>query len=147
MHFNGQVRVSHLILGCMPSYTSFQDSSSALTDCSPLLSYLDVRLPEFLPRGLTSEEARQLGPRLARHDSLEPLQDSLGDTVFQGKAVHIPLEAPASEDPVEGNPVREGPNLDRSTLPTQTTDMVQKRSMALNRWFWVSRASGGQPSA
>ena len=50
---------------------------------SSLLSYLDVRLPGFLPKGLTSREATDLGPRLVRQDSLKPIQDSLGDTVFQ----------------------------------------------------------------
>ena len=58
-----------------------------------LLSYLDVRLPGFLPKGLTSREATDLGPRLVRQDSLKPIQDSLGDTVFQNWVEHIPVEA------------------------------------------------------
>ena len=62
VHFNGLLRVSHLILGCVPSYTSYQDSSSALMVDNPLLSYLDIQLPRFLPPGLTFEEARHLGP-------------------------------------------------------------------------------------
>lgn len=118
VHFDGQLKASHLILGCVPSYTSYQDSSSALTVSSLLLSYLDVRLPGFLPYGLTSGEARHLGPLIARHDSLEPLQDGSGDTVFQGQAVHIPLEASVSGDPVEGNLVCEGSNTNNFTLPT-----------------------------
>lgn len=73
MHYNEQLRASHLILGCMPSYTSYQDSSSTLTVGKPLLSYLDVWLLGFFPRGLTSGEAKQLGPRIVRHDSLEPI--------------------------------------------------------------------------
>ena len=107
MHFNGQLRASHLILGCVPSYISYHDSSSALTVGSPLLSYLDVRLPRFLPRDLTSGEARQLGSRIARHDSLETIQDSSGDRVFQGRSIHIPLDAPALEDPTEEDPACE----------------------------------------
>ena len=62
VHYNGQLRASHLILGCVPSYTSYQDLSSALTVGSPLLSYLDVHLPGFLLQGLTSGEERHLGP-------------------------------------------------------------------------------------
>ena len=61
-HYNGQLRASHLVLGCVPSYTSYQDLSSALTVGNLLLSYLDVRLPGFLPQRLTSREARHLGP-------------------------------------------------------------------------------------
>ena len=64
MHYDGQLRASYLILGCVPSYTSYQDSLSTLTINSSLLSYLDVRMPRFLPCGLTSSEARHLGPRL-----------------------------------------------------------------------------------
>ena len=107
MHFDEQLRASHLILGCVPSYISYHDSSSALTVGSPLLSYLDVRLPRFLPRDLTSEEAKQLGSRIARHDSLETIQDSSRDRVFQGRQIHIPLDAPALEDPTEEDPACE----------------------------------------
>lgn len=73
-----------MILGCVPSYMSYQDSSSALTVSSLLLSYLDVRLPRFLPHGLMSREARHLGPLVVRHDSLKPIQKGLRDIVFQG---------------------------------------------------------------
>lgn len=58
MHYDGQLKASHLILGCMPSYTNYQDSLGVLTVGGPLLSYLDVRLPGFLPHGLTSGKAR-----------------------------------------------------------------------------------------
>ena len=66
---------------------------------SPLLSYLDVQLPGFLPKGLTSREARDLGPRLVKYDSLEPIQDDLGDNIFQGQVGHIPVEALPLGDP------------------------------------------------
>ena len=62
VHYDGQLRASHLILGCVPSYTSYQDSSSALIVGSPLLSYLDIRLQGFLPKGLTTSEVRHWGP-------------------------------------------------------------------------------------
>lgn len=99
-----------MILGCVPSYMSYQDSSSALTVSSRLLSYLYVRLPRFLPHGLMSREARHLGPLVVRHDSLKPIQDGSRDIVFQGQAVYIPLEASVSRIPVLGNLVCEGLN-------------------------------------
>lgn len=71
VHYDGQLRASHLILGCVPSYTSYQNSPSALTVGSSLLSYLDMRLPRFLPHGLTSKETRHLMPKIFRVDSLE----------------------------------------------------------------------------
>lgn len=58
-----------------------------------LLSFLDVWIPRFLPNRLTSEEARHQGPRIVRESSFEPNRDGLGDMVFQGKAVHILVEA------------------------------------------------------
>lgn len=68
VHYDGQLKAYHLILGYVPSYTSYQDLSSVLTVGNPLLLYLDVRLPGFLPQGLTSREAKHLGPRLVRHE-------------------------------------------------------------------------------
>jgi len=99
---------------------------------SPLLSYLDVRLLSFLPRGLTSREAKHLGPWLVRNDSLEPIQDGSRDTVFQGRSGHIPVEAPPLGDPDE-----EGPTTEETdpALPDPVIEMVKKRLMALNRWF------------
>ena len=75
----------------MPSYTSNQDSSSALTVDSPLLSYLDVWLPRFWLNSLTSGKARH--SRRVRESSLKPLRDGMADTVFHGRAEHIPFEA------------------------------------------------------
>ena len=62
VHYDEQLKASRLILGCVPSYTSYQDSSSALMVGNPLLSYLNIRLPRFLLQRLTSREARHLGP-------------------------------------------------------------------------------------
>ena len=42
VHYDGQLRASHLILGCVPFYTSYQNSSNALMIDNPLLSYLDI---------------------------------------------------------------------------------------------------------
>ena len=129
VHYVGQLRASHLILGCVPYYTSYQNSSSALTVGSPLLLYLDVRLLGFLPKGLTFEEARHLGPQLVRHDSLEPIQDGSRDTVFQGRAEDIPMEAPILGDPNEEGSVTKETN---PILPNSAERIVQKWSMALD---------------
>lgn len=93
VQYDDQLQASYLILGCIPFYTSYQDSSQALIVSSPLLSYLDIRLPGFLPKGLTYGEARHLGPQLVKYDSLEPIQDGSGDSIFQGQLGHIPVEA------------------------------------------------------
>lgn len=141
MHYDGQLRASHLILGCVPFYTSYQNLSIALMVGSPLLSYLDVQLPNFLPKGLTSKEARDLGPRLVRHDYLEPIQDDSRDTIFQGHVEHVPVDAPPLGDPDEEDLLAEETN---STLLTPTKEIVKKRSMALDRWFPAVQALGVQ---
>lgn len=66
---------------------------------NPLLSYLDIQLPRFLPPGLTFEEARHLGPWLIKQDFLKPIQNYSRDNIFQGWAVHIPMDAPILGDP------------------------------------------------
>nr|XP_023891793.1 uncharacterized protein LOC112003810 [Quercus suber] len=101
VHSNSQLRASHLILGCTPAYTSFQDPGQALTVGSPLLSYLDVQLRYFLPRGLMHGEAWRLGPRQIREGSLQLVRDDSADRVFYGQAKHIPVEEPNEEDQVE----------------------------------------------
>ena len=98
VYYDGQLRASLLILSCEPSYTSYQDSSGTLTVNSPLLSYFDVRLPEFLSHRLTSDEVRHQGLKRVRQGSLKPVRDSSTDTFFRGQAVHILVETPVLDD-------------------------------------------------
>ena len=98
VHYDGQLRASHLILGCVPSYTNYQDSSSTLTIGSPLLSYFDVQLLEFLPHGLTCDKVKHQGPRRVRQGLLKLIHYGSTDIVFQGRAVHIPVETPILDD-------------------------------------------------
>ena len=99
VHYNGQLKASHLILGCIPSYTNYQDPGLALTVGSPLLSYIDIHLPGFLPRGLTVGETWERDPHLRREDSLSLIRDGSADTVFQGRAEHLPVENLTTADP------------------------------------------------
>ena len=91
VHFDGHLRATHLILGCTPIYTNFQDPSQVLTISSPLLSYLDVQLCSFLPPGLTPGKARRLSPWQIRVGLLLTVRDYLANIVFQGCTKHIPV--------------------------------------------------------
>lgn len=82
IHYDGQLRASHRVLGCVPSYTNYQDPASAIVAGNPLISYLVVWLPGFLPNDLTSSEAQHLGPQQVREGSLEPINNGLTDIVF-----------------------------------------------------------------
>ena len=53
VHWDEQLRASHLILGVDPVYSTWQAFSQALLVDSPLLSYIDVRHANFLPPRLT----------------------------------------------------------------------------------------------
>ena len=59
-----------------------------------ILFYLDVQLPGFLSNILNNGDAQHRGPRRIREGSLEPIRDGLANTVFHGRAKHIPIEAP-----------------------------------------------------
>ena len=41
---------------------------------------------------------RYQGPRRVRQGLLEPIHDSSANTIFQGWAVHIPMETPVLDD-------------------------------------------------
>ena len=79
VHWDGQLRASHLILGVNPVYSSWQSFTQALLVDSPLLSYIDVWDSNFLPPKLTVGEARDLGWRYTCSDELAPLRDELAE--------------------------------------------------------------------
>ena len=83
VHTDGQHWASHLILGCVPVYRTWQPFSQDLLLDSPLLSYIDVRHANFLPLKLTSGEAWDLGLRYITTDNLAPIRDESAERVFQ----------------------------------------------------------------
>ena len=83
IHWDGQLRASHLILGVEPVYSTWQPFRQALLVDSPLLSYINVRRANFLPPRLTIGEVRELGKRYTCSDELAPLQDESAERVSQ----------------------------------------------------------------
>ena len=81
VHWDGQLRASHLILGVEPVYSTWQPFKQALLVDSPLLSYIDVRYANFLPPKLTTGEARDFGRRFTCSDELAPLRDESAEWV------------------------------------------------------------------
>ena len=75
VHWDGQLRASHLILGVDPVYSTWQSFNKALLVDSPLLSYIDVRHVNFLPPKFIVGEARDLGRRYTCLDELAPIRD------------------------------------------------------------------------
>ena len=137
VHYDGQLRAPHLILECTPSYTSYQDLGQALTVGSPLLSYLNMRLHNFLPRGLMLGEAWRLGPCQIRKGSLLPVRDSSADRVFHSWAEHIPVEEPAVagyiEEPVVAKLVDS--SYEGTELEESLAKMVVRSKMTVDHFL------------
>ena len=70
VHWDRQLRVSHLILEVEPVYSTWQPFKQAFLVDSPLLSYIDVRHANFLPPKFIVGEARELGRRYTCSDEL-----------------------------------------------------------------------------
>ena len=67
--YDEQLRTSHLILGLIPLYTSYQDLGSAFLATHPLMTYIDVCLSRFFPN-IFMNKARKKGPHQVREGSL-----------------------------------------------------------------------------
>ena len=81
VHWDGQLRASHLILRLESVYSTWQAFGQALLVDSPLLSYIDVRHTNFLPLRLTVGKARDLNPRYTCSDELAPIRDESAECV------------------------------------------------------------------
>ena len=140
IHWDGQLRASHLILGVEPVYSTWQPFRQALLVDSPLLSYIDIRHANFIPPRLTVGEAKELGKRYTCSDELAPLRDEFTEHVsrhlreFAHEAIHeVPVQEPAHpEDPVEFKaPVVEAEQFVIGLLATDSfpyEDMVTRKT-------------------
>ena len=83
IHTDEQLKASHLILGCTPVYKTWQPFNQALSVDIPLLSYIDVWHANFLPPppSLTTNEARDLGPRYTTVEDLASIRDESAERV------------------------------------------------------------------
>ena len=103
VHWDEQLRASHLILGVEPIYSTWQNFKQALLVDSPLLSYIDVRYANFLPPKLTTGEAREFGRRFTCLDELAPLRDESAERVSR-RLRELAHKAFQQEDPVQEQP-------------------------------------------
>ena len=111
---------------------------------SPLLSYIDVQYPNFLPPKLTTEEAREFGKHYTCSDELAPLRDKSAERVSRclRELAHeaIQQETPVQEQAKPENPVAEPehPALEATNLSATDThpgeNMVARRVMTIDRF-------------
>ena len=139
MHWDGQLRASHLILGVEPVYSTWQTFKQALLVDSPLLSYIDVRYMNLLPPKLTTGEAREFGRRYTCSDELAPLRDESAERVSRRlrELAHeaIQQEGPVQEQAQPENPAAgpEQPAIEATALSAEDTqpdeNMVSRKVM------------------
>ena len=108
VHWDGQLRASHLILGIKPVYSTWQNFKQALLVDNPLLSYIDVRYANFLSPKLTTGEARDFGLRFTCSDELASLRDESAERVPQ-RLRELAHEAIQQEGPIQEQPQPENP--------------------------------------
>ena len=155
VHWDGQLRASHLILGVEPVYSTWQPFKQALTVDSPLLSYIDVRYANFLPPKLTTGEAREFGPRFTAADELVPLRDDSAEQVSRRlrERAHEAIqqgdqaeEQPPPEDPPAEHQqqVVEAANLLAEAIQPRAR-MVARRVMTLERFVPGARPTDQPP--
>ena len=157
VHWDGQLRVSHLILGVEPVYSTWQPFRQALLVDSPVLSYIDVWHANFLLPRLTIGEARDLSKRYTCSDELAPLQDKFVERASQRlqelahKAIHEALvQEPAHpKDPVEA----EAPTMEAEqfviNLPATGSfpreEMVTRKTMTIDHFVPDARQAAQPP--
>ena len=144
VHWDGQLRASHLILGIEPVYSTWQNFKQALLVDNPLLSYIDVQYANFLPPKLTTGEARDFGWCFTCSDELAPLRDESAERVSRRlrELAHeaIQQEGPVQEQPQPKNPPAEPqqPVVEAAALSAEAIQpggrMVSRRVMTLDRF-------------
>ena len=149
VHWDGQLQVSHLILGVEPVYSTWHPLKQALLVDSPLLSYIDVRYANFLPPKLTTGEARDFGRRFTWLDELAPLRDESAERVSRRlrEIAHeaIQQEGPTQEQSHPENPPAEPqqPVAEAAVLLAETVQpgsrMVLRKVMTIDRFVPSAR--------
>ena len=146
VHWDGQLRALHLILGVEPVYSTWQPFRQALLVDNPLLSYIDVRHANFLPPRLTIGEARNLGKCYTYSDELFPLRDESAECVSRRlrelahKAIHeAPIQEPAQpEGPAKLEaPIVEAEQFIINLLATDSLpreDMMTRKTLTIDRF-------------
>ena len=157
VHWDGQLRASHLILGVEPVYSTWQAFKQALIVDSPLLSYIDVRYVNFLPPKHTTGEAREFGRRFTCADELAPLRDESAEQASRRlrEIAHeaIQQEGQAQEQPIPENPaaVPQQQVTEVAALLAEAIQpsgrMVSRKVMTIERFMPSARQPNQPPTS
>ena len=155
VHWDGQLRASHLILGVEPIYSTWQTFKQALLVDSPLLSYIDVRFMNFLLPKLTTGEVKEFRRRYTCSDELAPLRDESVERVSR-RLRELAHEAIQQEGPVQEQAQLENlatepeqPAIEATGLLAEDTqpgrNMVSRKVMTIDRFVPGARQPNQPP--
>ena len=131
---NGQLRASHLTLGCTPVYKTWQPFSQALLVDSLLLLYIDARHANVLPPQLIIGETRDLEPQYTTAEDLALVRDTSAKLVSQSCRVHVYVREPEASVQVVKPAVAESVNSSEAEA-NQSEEMVTRRTMIVDRFL------------
>ena len=137
VHRDWQLRVSRLILGVDPVYSTWQPFSQALLVDSPLFSYIDVRHVNFLPLSITVGETCDLNPRYTYSDELAPIRDKSAKVASRHlqECTHEAVQREAIQAK-PANPVQVATeSSDSSRTHSAPEDMVTRRTLTVSRFI------------
>ena len=80
-------------------------------------------------------EARDLSPRLVRAESLVPVRDATTDSVFQGCAIHRPIEEPSAVVQPPGQAKAESVKSFEAEAKQEEGNMVTRRALTVDRFI------------
>ena len=143
VHWDGQLRASHLILELEPIYSTWQALGQALLVDSPLLSYIDVRHANFLPLRLTVGETRDLGPRYTCSDELAPIRDKSAERVSRQRQ-ELAHQQVKQNNPSPTEPEAPAQEEEAAAESVQSSgvepEMVTRKVMSISRFVLGAQA-------
>ena len=154
VHWDRQLRASHLILRVEPVYSTWQPFKQALIVDSPLLSYIDVQYINFLPPKLTTGEARELGPQFTGSDELVPLRDESAEQASRRlrEIAHEAIQqdqVPQQLDPENPVAVPQQQVVEAAALLAEAIQpggrMVSRKVMTIDRFMSSARQPNQPP--
>ena len=102
---------------------------------SPLLSYIDIRHPNFLPPSFTIGEAWDFGPWIVRAKSLVLVRDDIANLISQNCTVHRPVGGPQTLVQPTRQVAAESVNSSEVETDQGEEEMVSKRTLTLERFL------------
>ena len=111
---------------------------------TPLLLYIDMRHPNFLPPNLSVGEAWDFGPQIVRAKSIMLVRDESANLISQNCTVHRPVGEPEAQVQLSEQVATESINSFKKEVDKCEEEMVSKRTLTLDRFLPGARPATKQ---